>query len=263
MYVSFRQGDRAVKMIVLGGFGLIGAQVVAGLRQLGHDVVAASPRSGVNAVTGEGLDDVLTGADVLIDFTNSPSFADDDVMTFFDEGTKNLLEAETRQGVGHHVVLSIVGCDQIPDSGYMRAKTAQERRIVADSVPYTILRATQFFEFLKPIGDVSTVDGVAILPPAPIQPLATEDVVARLIELSAAEPVGGIVNLAGPERFQIDEVVQTVFTALGDNRPVTTDPDAKYFGANVCAGQLVPHEDYVAGKVTLQEWLSRQQAAAV
>lgn len=249
-----------MRIVVLGGFGLIGAKVVASLRELGQDVVAASPRSGVNAVTGEGLDEALAGADVVVDVTNSPSFADDDVMAFFDGGTRNLLEAEKRQGVKHHVALSIVGCDQIPDSGYMRAKTAQERRVVADSIPYTILRATQFFEFLKAIGDVNTVDGVAILPPAPIQPIAAEEVVAKLVELSMAEPVGGIVDLAGPERFRLDEVIQTVFTALGDDRKVTTDPEATYFGANVCPGQLVPQEQYVAGKQALQAWLSRQHA---
>ncbi|MEW4452156.1 NAD(P)H-binding protein [Bremerella sp. JC817] len=245
-----------MKIVVMGGFGLIGAQVVAQLQDLGHEVVAASPRSGVNAVTGEGLTEVMRHTDVVIDVINSSSFADDDVMAFFDGATKNLLAAEESAGVRHHIVVSIVGADQIPDSGYMRAKLAQETRIREGNVPFTILRATQFMEFLSMIGDFSMVGGNVLLAPSLIQPVATIDVVSKLVELAQLPAANETIDFAGPERFRMDEVIQRVFTALGDARVVTTEPSATYFGADVSQGQLVPQGEYVAGPTSFDDWLA-------
>ncbi|PQO27862.1 SDR family oxidoreductase [Blastopirellula marina] len=244
-----------MKIVVMGGRGLIGSQLVNLLTQQGHEAIPASPSTGVNAVTGEGLAAVLAGADVVVDVTNSPSFADDDVLAFFDTSTKNLLAAEAAAEVGHHVALSIVGCDRIPDSGYMRAKVAQEKRIQAGSVPYTIVRATQFHEFLCGIADASLVDGKVMLPPAPIQPIAASEVTEFLAEVAGKTPTNETIDLAGPERLRIDQAVQQALTAQGDRRTVTTDPYATYFGTQLKEDSIVPTGAYVKGKQTLTEWL--------
>ncbi len=244
-----------MKIVVMGGRGLIGSRLVNLLTQHGHEAISASPSSGVNAVTGEGLDAVLVGADVVMDVTNSPSFADDDVLAFFDTSTRNLLAAEVAAGVGHHVALSIVGCDRIPDSGYMRAKVAQEKRIQAGSVPYTIVRATQFHEFLCGIADASMVNGQVMLPPAPIQPIAAREVSEFLAEVAVRDPANGTIDLAGPEKLRIDQAVQQALTAQSDPRTVTTDPYATYFGTPLKEDSIVPMGSYVKGKQTLAMWL--------
>lgn len=244
-----------MKIVVMGGRGLIGTRLVQLLREQGHTTIAASPSTGVNAVTGEGVEAALSGADVVVDVTNSPSFADDEVMAFFDTSTKNLLAAEATTGVGHHVALSIVGCDRIPASGYMRAKVAQEKRIVAGIVPYTIVRATQFHEFLTGIADASVVNGIVTLPPAPIQPIAALEVTQFLANVALRSPANAIIDLAGPERLRIDQAVQQALIASSDPRQVTTDPDATYFGTPLNEDSIVPMGDYVRGEQTLAAWL--------
>ncbi len=247
-----------MKYVIVGGSGLIGSQVVNKLRELGHEVVAASPRSGVNAVTNEGLATALTGADVVVDVSNSPSFADDDVLEFFKASTTNLLAAEKTAGVKHHVALSVVGADRLPDSGYMRAKVAQEDLIKAGEIPYTILRATQFFEFLGAIAE-SNADGKTIhMPTALMQPVAAEDVAAAVTNIALDKPQNIIVELGGPEATPLDELIRRCLAATNDNREVVTDPNARYFGTQLEKRSLVPDEGARIGKINFEQWYSKR-----
>jgi uncharacterized protein YbjT (DUF2867 family) len=246
-----------MKIVVIGGSGLIGKKLVPLLRERGHEAVPASPSTGVNAVTGEGLADALAGANVVADVSNAPSFADDPVMAFFDTSTRNLMTAERAAGVRHHVALSVVGADRIPDSGYMRAKVVQENHIRAGGVPYTIVRATQFFEFLGTIA-YGSADGDTIrLPTAPMQPLAADDVAAALADIATGQPANATVELAGPESLSIAAFVQRFLTASGDTRTVTADPQARYFGAPLDDRGLNPGANPRLGPTTFDDWFAR------
>ena len=246
-----------MKIIVIGGSGLIGKKLVDNLRKKGHEVLAASPNSGVNSVTGEGLAGALAGANVVVDVTNSPSWEDAAVMAFFDTSTRNLLAAERAAGVGHHVALSVVGADRLPDSGYMRAKVAQERLITAGWVPYTILRATQFFEFLGAIAGPRADGNTFRLPTAPMQPIAADDVAAALADVVVGGPVNGIVEVAGPEALPIAELVARFLAATGDTRTVVADPQARYFGTALDDRGLNPGDNPRVGPTRLKDWLGR------
>jgi uncharacterized protein YbjT (DUF2867 family) len=246
-----------MKIVIIGGSGLIGKKLVARLRERGHEVVAASPSSGVNALTGQGLSQALAGAQVVVDVANSPSIEDQAVLEFFETSGRNLLAAEAAAGVAHHVALSVVGADRLPDSGYMRAKVAQEKLIRAARTPYTIVRATQFFEFLGPIGESAVVNGEIRLPPAPMQPIAADDVAAGLADFATGTPANGIVELGGPEPLTMDEAVRRVLAAKGDSRPIVVDPEARYFGADVNDGSLTPGANPRLGPTRLEQWLSR------
>jgi uncharacterized protein YbjT (DUF2867 family) len=246
----------------MGGSGLIGKKLVARLQKRGHEVVAASPSSGVNAVTGEGLADVLEDVDFVVDVTNSPSFEDAAVLEFFEKSTRNLLAAEANAGVGHHVALSIVGCDRIPDSGYMRAKAAQEKLIQSAAVPYTILRATQFIEFIGAIAAQFPTDGQTVrAPSAFIQPILSDDVVAALADVALGAPVNGIIDVAGPDRFRFDEIIREFLSATHDARQVVTDEHARYFGAQLDEHALVPRGASRIGATRFEDWLSGSLAA--
>jgi uncharacterized protein YbjT (DUF2867 family) len=246
-----------MKIVVIGGSGLIGKKVVGNLRQLGHEVTAASPSTGVNAVTGEGLADALTGAQVVVDVANSPSFEDRAVLEFFEKGGRNLLAAEATAGVGHHVALSVVGTDRLLDSGYFRAKMAQEELIKASGIPYTIVRATQFFEFVGGIAQSATDGQTVRLPPASMQPIVSDDVAATLAEIAIAKPLNGTVELAGPESIRMDELVRRFLSASRDTRRVITDPQARYFGTAVNDQTLTPGKNPRIGPTRFDDWLSR------
>jgi uncharacterized protein YbjT (DUF2867 family) len=229
-----------MKFVVIGGSGLIGSQVVANLIELGHEAVPASPRSGVNSVTGEGLAEAFAGAHTVVDVSNSPSFDDEPVLHFFTTSTRNLLAAERAAGVQHHVALSIVGADRVPESGYMRAKIAQEKLIAESGSPYSIVRATQFFEFVDAIADSATDGNTVRLPHAAIQPIAAKDVATAVTRAAVGQPLNGIVNIAGPEKFGMDDFIRTRFAASGDPRQVVTDPSAPYYGAVIDDHSIVP-----------------------
>ncbi|KJK52100.1 hypothetical protein UK23_05085 [Lentzea aerocolonigenes] len=245
-----------MRIVVIGGTGLIGSQVVKRLAEHGHDAVPASPNSGVNTVTGEGVKEVLQGADVLVDVSNSPSFADDDVMNFFTAATTNLTAAAKEAGVGHYVALSIVGTDELPDSGYLRAKVAQEKLITESGLPYSIIRATQFFEFAGAIADSATVDGVVHLPHGGVQPIAASEVAAVVGRTAATGPINGVQEIGGPEEFTLDGWVRTVLQARNDSREVVSDPEAKYFGTVLTGKQLVPNEGAQLQATSLKDWLA-------
>ena len=250
-----------MKIVVIGGTGLIGSKTVLILRQRGHEVVAASPQSGVNTITGEGLKDVLAGAQVVIDLANSPSFEDRAVLEFFETSERNLLPAEASAGVQHHVALSIVGIDR-SDNGYFRAKVAQEKLIVASGVPYTIIRSTQFMEFLRGIAD-SGADGNSVrISPGLFQPIAADDVAPIVAETALAPPRNGLIEIAGPERAPFNEIVARYLRAVGDPREVVSDLEARYFGGRVEERSLVPLGEARLGRIGLDEWLRRSQAAA-
>ena len=247
-----------MKIVVLGGRGLIGKKLVPILRRLGHEAVPASPSSGVNALTGEGLAEALAGAGVVVDVTNSPSFADAAVLEFFETSTRNVLAAEAAAGVGHHVALSVVGADRLPDSGYMRAKVAQERLIKGGKVPYTIVRATQFFEFVGAIAGSGADGGAVRVPDAPMQPLAADDVAAALADVAVGPPANATLELAGPEAQSIAAFVRRALAAGGDTRTVVADPQARYFGAALDARGLTPDgANPRIGPTRFEEWLSR------
>jgi uncharacterized protein YbjT (DUF2867 family) len=246
-----------MKIVVIGGSGLIGKKLVNNLRQRGHEVVAASPSSGVNALTGEGLSGALTGANVVVDVSNSPSFEDKAVLEFFETSTRNLLAAERLAGVGHHVALSVVAADRLPDSGYMRAKVAQEGLIKAGQVPYTIVRATQFFEFLGGIAGSAADGGAVHLPSAPMQPLAADDLATAVADVAVNSPVNGTVELAGPDALPIAEFVGRFLAASGDGRTVIADQEARYFGAVLDAHGLNPGANARLGPTRFEEWLGR------
>lgn len=251
-----------MKIVVIGGSGLIGSKVVRMLRERGHDAVSASPSSGVNSLTGEGLAPALENAQVVVDVTNSPSFEDAAVMDFFTTSTRNLLAAEADTGVAHHVALSIIGIERLPGSGYFRAKVAQEKLIKDGPVPYSILRATQFFEFMKGIADVATDGGTVRLAPVLIQPMAAEDVALALCEVALEQPLNATVEVAGPEQFRLDQLVQNVLTAWNDPRKVIEDTHAPYFGAELDERSLVPDGGRVRlAETRLEEWLSSQPAS--
>ena len=246
-----------MKIVVIGGSGLIGKKLVDNLRQHGHEVVAASLSSGVNILTGEGLAQALTGAHVVVDVANSPSFEDKAVLEFFETAGRNLLTAEAAAGVGHHVALSVVGADRLPASGYLRAKMAQEKLIKASRIPYTILRSTQFFEFVSGIAQSATDGQTVRLPPALVQPVASDDVAAALADVAVEEPLNGTVELAGPERIRLDELVRRFLSATKDARKVTTDVHARYFGAELNDQSLTPGDNPRIGPTRFEDWLSR------
>ena len=251
-----------MKIVVFGGTGLIGSKTVAILRQGGHEVVAASPNTGVNSITGEGLTEAMAGAQVVIDLTNSPSFEDKAVLEFFETSGRNLLAAEAAAGVRHHVALSIVGIDRTRDNGYFRAKVAQEKLIETSGIPYTIIRATQFLEFLGAIA-ASAADGNMVrLSPGLFQPIAANDVAPIVADVALATPRNGIVEIAGPERAPFHEIVARYLKAVGDPRQVVCDPEARYWGGRVEERSLVPLGEARLGRIGLDEWLRRSQARA-
>ena len=248
-----------MKIVVIGGTGLIGSKVVKTLRAQGHEVVAASPDSGVDILTGKGLAECMKGASVVIDVSNSPSFDDDAVMKFFRTATGNLLAAEAKAGVKHHVALSVVGTDRLPDSGYFRAKVAQEELIRASSIPYSIVHATQFYEFVKSIASAATSGNEVRLAPVFIQPMAADDVASALCAVAQDAPIGGMVEIAGPERLRLDELIRRGLKAKNDPREVIADPEARYFGARLSEQALVPSEGARLAQTRFDTWL--QQSA--
>jgi len=254
-----------MKVVVIGGTGLIGSKVVSKLNEQGYEAVAASPNSGVNTLTGEGLAEVLEGASVVVDVSNSPSFEDAAVMEFFTTSTRNLLNYEAAAGVGHHVILSVVGCDRLPESGYLRAKVAQEKLIEESSIPYSIVRATQFFEFLKRIADSATEGNTVRLPSVGFQPLAADDVAKAVAKTAVGSPLNGIVELGGPEKFRFNEMIRMGLNADKDQREVVADPHARYFGTELSERSLVPDDGALLGETRFEDWLNRSvsQPAAV
>lgn len=250
-----------MKIVVIGGTGLIGSKLVNLLRQRGHEAVAASPASGVNTVTGEGLAAALAGADVVVDVANSPSFEDRAVLEFFEASGRNLLAAEATAGVKHHVALSVVGTDRLSESGYFRGKIAQEKLIRSAAIPYTIVRSTQFFEFLGGIVHSGTDGDVVRLSPAFVQPIASDDVALAMAEYTLGEPVGGIVEIAGPERVRLPELVRRYMAAMQDPREVVADPLARYFGARLEDDTLVPGPGPSLGTVNFETWLARSRTS--
>lgn len=244
-----------MKAVVLGGSGLIGRQLTALLRTAGHEVTAASPSTGVNAVTGEGLAKALAGAQVVVDVTNSPSFEDEAVMHFFRASTRNLLEASARAGVRHVVALSVVGSERLPASGYFRAKVAQEALIQAGGVPYTIVRATQFHEFLMAIAHGATEGQTTRLPSAPLQPIASAEVAAALAGVATQPPLNGTCEVAGPEAVPLDQLMRRLFQATKDPREVVSDPKATYFGTPLAGNELIPGPGARLGRISLAQWL--------
>jgi uncharacterized protein YbjT (DUF2867 family) len=248
-----------MKIVVIGGSGLIGSKLVDMLRKDGHAPLAASPDSGVDSITGEGLADALEGAQVVIDVANAPAWEDAAVLEFFQTSSRNLLAAEAAAGVGHHVALSVVGADRLPESGYLRAKLAQEELVKAGPIPYTIVRATQFFEFIGRIADSSTDGNRIRLSPALVQPEAADDVVSTLADVAVGSPLNDTVELAGPEAFPLDELARRVLSAHDDSRQVTTDPHARYFGAELDDGSLTAGDDARIAPTRFEDWL--RQAA--
>src|SRR2546428_7352843 len=246
-----------MKIVVIGGGGLIGTKLVNRLRKKGHQVVAASPKSGVNTITGEGLSEALAGAQVVVDVANSPSFEDMAVLKFFETSGRNLLAAEAAAGVRHHVALSVVGTDRLLESGYFRAKMAQENLIKASPIPYTIVRATQFFEFVGGIAQSATEGQMVRLPPVLMQPIASDDVADVMADAALAEPLNGTVDLAGPEPIRQDDLVRRFLKATGDARTVITDPKALYYGIAVNDQSLMPGDNPRLGPTRFADWLSR------
>src|SRR5229473_669229 len=252
-------GDSNMKIVVIGGSGLIGKKVVMNLRQHGHEVVAASPSSGVNTVTGEGLAQALAGAQVVVDVANAPSWEDNAVLSFFEASGRNLLAAEAAAGVGHHVALSVVGTDRLLASGYFRAKMAQEKLIKASPIPYTIVRATQFLEFVGGIAQSATEGQTVRLPPVLMQPIASDDVAAVMADVALAEPLNGTFDLAGPEPIRQDDLVRQFLNATGDPRTVITDSKALYYGIAVNDQSLTPGDNPRLGPTHFADWLSQRR----
>jgi uncharacterized protein YbjT (DUF2867 family) len=251
-----------MKIVVIGGTGLIGSKVVEKLKQKGHEAIAAAPNTGINTITGEGLKEAMAGTQVVIDLANSPSFEDKAVLEFFETSGRNLLPAEAAAGVRHHVALSIVGTDRMPDNGYFRAKVAQEKLIEASGIPYTIIRSTQFLDFLGRIAD-SGADGKVIrISPGLFQPIAAEDVAAIVADVALAAPRNGIVEIAGPERAPFNEIVARYLKAVGDPREVVSDAEARYWGGRVEERSLVPLGEARLGRIGFDEWLRQSQARA-
>ncbi len=251
-----------MKIVVIGGTGLIGSRLVKKLREQGHEAVAAAPDTGVNTITGEGLAEALKGASVVVDVSNSPSWEDSAVMKFFETSTRNLLKYEAAAGVKHHLALSVVGTDRLLESGYFRAKMAQEKLIKDSSIPYSIVHATQFFEFLKGLADISIVDGKVHLPHVLFQPMAADDVASALATIAVGPPVNGMVEIAGPEQFRVDDLVRRRLAALKDTREVIADPNARYGGAEISERTLVPGNNARLGETRFESWLNRSAARA-
>jgi uncharacterized protein YbjT (DUF2867 family) len=251
-----------MKIVVIGGTGLIGSKTVAILRRGGHEVVAAAPQSGINTITGEGLTEAMAGTQVVIDLANSPSLDDKAVLEFFETSGRNLFTAEAATGVQHHVALSIVGIDRSPDNGYFRGKVAQEKLIKSSGVPYTIIRSTQFFESLRGIASSSADGNIIRISPGLFQPIAADDVAAIIGDVALAAPRNGIVEIAGPERAPFNEFVARYLKAVGDPRKVVSDPEARYFGGRVEERSLVPLGEARLGRIGFDEWLRCSQAAA-
>ena len=251
-----------MKIVVIGGTGLIGSKSVAILRQGGHEVVAASPNTGVNTITGQGLKEAMAGTQVVIDLANSPSFEDKAVLEFFQTAGRNLLGAEAGAGVRHHVALSIVGTDRTPDNGYFRAKVAQEKLIEASGIPYTVIRSTQFMEFLGGIAASGAEGSVVRISPGLFQPIAADDVAAIVADVALGAPRRGIIEIAGPERAPFSDIVARYLKATGDPRTVVSDPEARYFGGRVEEHSLVPLGEARLGRIGLDEWLRRSPARA-
>jgi uncharacterized protein YbjT (DUF2867 family) len=252
-----------MKIVIIGGTGLIGSKLVTRLREHGQQAVPASPDTGVNTLTGEGLAEVLTGAAVVVDVSNSPSFEDAAVLRFFETSTGNLLAAEAAAGVGHHVALSVVGCDRVPTSGYLRAKLAQEKLIRSSPIPYSIVRATQFFEFLKRIADEATDGNTVRIAPVLFQPIAAADVASAVGRVAVGAPLNGILEVAGPQQFRFDEFIRLGLSARHDPRPVIADPHARYFGAELGERTLVPDADARLGEIRFEEWLGKSAPQTV
>jgi uncharacterized protein YbjT (DUF2867 family) len=246
-----------MKIVIIGGTGLIGSKLVTKLSTLGHEAVAAAPNTGVNTLTGDGLAEVLKGAQVVVDVSNSPSFEDAAVMDFFQTSTRNLLSYEAAAGVGHHVALSVVGSERLPQSGYLRAKVAQEKLIKEGPIPYTIVRATQFFEFTKRIADEATVGNSVRLPPVLFQPIAADDVASALCKVSTSSTLNGAIEIAGPEQYRFDKLIRQRLSALNDSREVLADPHARYFGAELSESSIVPVGEAQLGETRFDDWLSR------
>jgi uncharacterized protein YbjT (DUF2867 family) len=254
-------GAKAMKIIIIGGTGLIGTKLASKLRQKGHDVIPASPSTGVNTITGEGLAEALSGAETVVDVANSPSFEDRAVLKFFETSGRNLLAAEAAAGVRHHVALSIVGTDRLPECGYFRAKLAQENLIKASKISYTILRATQFFEFVGGVIDSASDGQIVRLSPALFQPVASDDVAAALADVTLDAPVNGMIELAGPERFSLDDFARLYLTATKDPRKVVADIHARYFGAELDDRSLTPDGNPRLGSVRFETWLAGPRIA--
>ena len=252
-----------MKIVIIGGSGRIGSKVVTCLREHGHQAVPASPDSGVNTLTGEGVAEALNGADVVVDVSNSPSFEDAAVLKFFKTSTSNLLAAEAAAGVGHHVALSIVGSERLPDSGYFRAKVAQENLITNSSIPYSIVRATQFFEFFKSIADGATDGKTVHIAPVLFQPIAAADVAMAVCTVTEGPPLNRIVEVAGPQQFRFDQFIRLGLSALKDPRNVMADPHARYFGAQLGERSLVPGADARLGEIRFEDWLAQSAVQAV
>ena len=253
-----------MRIVVIGGTGRIGSKVVNKLREHGHEAIAAAPNTGVNTLTGEGLAEVLKGAAVVVDVSDSPAWDDAAVLKFFETSTRNQLKYEAEAGVGHHVALSVVGTDRLYESGYFRGKIAQEKLIRESSIPYTIVHATQFFEFLKGLADWSMVGNEVHLPPVLFQPMAAEDVASGVAEVAVSPPANGIVEIGGPEQFRLDELVRRRLESLKDPRNVITDPNARYSGAKISEKTLVPGSNARLGETRFETWLqsaARKQAA--
>jgi uncharacterized protein YbjT (DUF2867 family) len=251
-----------MKIVVIGGSGLIGSKLVGLLRGKGHEVLAASPNSGVNTITREGLAEALSGANVVVDVANSPSFEDKAVLEFFETSGRNLLAAEAAAGVDHHVALSVVGADRLPESGYLRAKVAQEKLIQASKIPFTILRSTQFFEFVGGIVQSAVKGNEIRLSPALLQPIASDDVAAALAEVTLGEPLNGIVEVAGPEKIPLDALARQHMAAKGDGREVIADVRARYFGTELNDKSLTPGDGPRLGRIRFEDWLSASAAHA-
>ena len=247
-----------MKIVVIGGTGLIGSKLVAKLAAHGHEAVPASPGTGVNTLTGEGLTGALAGADVVVDVSNSPSFEDTAVLEFFETSTRNILDAEAAAGVGHHVALSVVGTERLTESGYMRAKIAQEKLIENSSIPYTIVHATQFFEFAVRMADEASDGGTVRVPPVLIQPMAAEDVAAAVCDVVLGAPLNTTIEIAGPQPLRFEDFVRQGLRAVGDQRVVVADPQARYFGAWLSERTLLPGDGARLGATKFDDWLSRR-----
>jgi uncharacterized protein YbjT (DUF2867 family) len=254
--------ETIVKIVVIGGTGLIGSKLVNKLREHRHETVSAAPNTGVNTLTGEGLSEALKGASVVVDVSNSPSWDDADVLKFFETSTRNLLAHASAAGVRHHVALSVVGTDRLSESGYFRAKIAQEKLIKESSVPYSIVHATQFFEFLKGLADISMVGDEVHLPSVLFQPMSADDVASGVAKVAVDTPVNTIIEIAGPEQFRVDELVQRRLASLKDTRKVIADPNARYGGAKVSERTLLPANNARLGKTRFETWLTQSAAQA-
>ena len=246
-----------MKIVVIGGTGLIGSKLVTKLRDKGHEAVPASPRLGVNTITGEGLPEAVAGAAVVVDVSNAPSWEDTAVLAFFTTSTRNLLAAEADAGVGHHVALSVVGTDRLAESGYFRAKIAQEKLIRESTIPYSIVHATQFFEFVKSIADEATDGGIVRLPSVLIQPMAAEDVAGAVARIAVEPPLNGIVEVAGPDQFRLDELIRQRLRKFGDPRKVVADSHARYYGIHPRVRTLLPENDATITQTHFTDWLDR------